>query len=266
MHRNNPAVTFLTDFGLQDTFVGQMKGVALSHCPDAALVDLTHGVSPQSITEGAYHLAAAWHWFPEGTIHVCVVDPGVGTARRAIAVNVAGHLFLAPDNSLLSCVLRSQDVGAAVDLTPDGGEGTYVSRTFHGRDVFARAAGRLAQGAALSDLGPAIDPNDLKRFEPPEPRFETDQITGEIIMVDHWGNAITNISADQLGGPDANWSVKCGDLTIAELSSTYAAVERGNPVAVISSMDTVEIAVRDGAAASRYDLRSGMKVDLKKQL
>jgi S-adenosyl-L-methionine hydrolase (adenosine-forming) len=259
---SRPVVAILTDFGVEDTFVGQMKGVILSQCPNAALIDLTHSVPAQDILAGAFHVGAAWHWLPEGTIHVCVVDPGVGSERRAIAVQAAGHTFLSPDNGLLSALMQRHRVDAAFDISGFVPESAYVSRTFHGRDLFAQVAGRLAAGARLDELGNVIDPDELIRIDLPEPEVSPNSILGEIIMIDHWGNAITNISSTVLGGPDENWAVECGDARTDHLSSSYADAAVGGIVAVVSSMDTVEIAVRDASAASRYDLQRGMPVTL----
>lgn len=259
-------VTFLTDFGLEDTFVGQMKAMVLSECPDATLVDLTHAVPPQSVLTGAIHLRAAWRWFPQGTIHVVVVDPGVGTDRRAIGIRHKGHVFLGPDNGILAGAFGGELPGQAVNLDYHVDGAGEVSRTFHGRDVFARAAGKLAAGATLSSLGSEFDPAELLTLEIPQPDVTNTSISGEILYTDHWGNAVTNIPATTLGTNSREWSVRSGSFAVEEISSTYADVREGEPLAVISSMETVELAVRNGSAAARYDIGQGMSVEMTRNL
>ncbi len=259
---SRPIVTFLTDFGLDDTFVGQMKAVVLSASPHASLVDLTHAVPPQSILTGAIHLRSAWHWFPEGTIHVVVVDPGVGTNRRAICIRHRGHVFLAPDNGILSGAFGDDTPETAVKLELSNVAEGEVSRTFHGRDVFARAAGRLASGATLASLGREFDPAEVMRLDVPKPMVSRLSISGEILYVDRWGNAVTNISAADLGTNSLEWSIRCGAFAVERICSTYADVPEGDPLAAVSSMDTVEMAIRNGSAAARYDLEQGMAVEM----
>lgn len=255
-----PIVTFLSDFGIQDTFVGQMKGVVLSNCRDVSLVDLTHSVPPQSIIIGAIHLAASWKWFPAGTIHVAVVDPGVGTQRRAIGIRYQDHFFIGPDNGLFGGVLGDDAPQEAVALAHSSSRENRVSRTFHGRDVFAVTAGRIAAGDSLSTLGLPFDPANLMKLSIPEPEISASHIAGEILLIDRYGNAVTNIAASALGQRSGTWSVRCGDFSVDRLSSTYADVDIGAPLAAISSMDTVELCVRNGSAESRYDLIQGMPV------
>jgi S-adenosyl-L-methionine hydrolase (adenosine-forming) len=261
-----PIVTFLSDFGHQDTFVGQIKAVVVSACPDAIMIDLTHQVPPQDILSGAVHLRAAWHWFPRGTVHVAVVDPGVGTSRRAIGIEFLGHTFLGPDNGLFGGVLGSDVPNRVVELdhpSPASGE---ISRTFHGRDVFAAAAGQLAAGAHLTDLGSEFDPEEVLKIRIPEPVIADDSIVGEVLVIDHYGNAVTNIPVTALGVESLGWSAECGEFSVERLSSTYAEVDEGAPLAAVSSMDTVELGIRNGSAAARYDLSSGMPVYMKRSV
>jgi S-adenosyl-L-methionine hydrolase (adenosine-forming) len=254
-----PVVTLLTDFGLDDTFVGQMKGVMLGLCPSLQLVDLTHSVPPQSVVTGAVHLRWAWCWFPEGTIHIAVVDPGVGSDRRAIAFRFRGHIFIGPDNGLLALLLGEQEPDQVVELSTNGGG---ISNTFHGRDVFAVAAGRIAAGDSLLDLGHEVPATSLIRLEIPEPVVGRNSIEGEILLIDHYGNAMTNIRSSMTPDPIIRWNVQCGEFQVERISSTYADVQTGQPLALVSSMNTLEIAVRDGSAAARYDLTCGMQVRL----
>jgi S-adenosyl-L-methionine hydrolase (adenosine-forming) len=255
-----PVVTFLSDFGHTETFVGQMKGVVVSACPTVTLIDLTHEIPPQDILAGALHLGAATQWFPDDAIHVAVVDPGVGTERRATAVRTERGFFLAPDNGLLSFVIRNSRPVDAVDLQRPESEPGEISRTFHGRDVFAWAAGQLAAGASLNDLGTSFDPAELLLIDIPEPEIGVGTISGEVVFVDHYGNAVSNIPADELGNESLSWSVSSGEFAVERLVSTYAEVEVGAPLAAISSLDTIELGIRNGSAAARYDLKRGMPV------
>lgn len=263
---NDPmaVVTLLSDFGHEDTFVGQMKGVILSVCSDVTFVDLTHEVPPQDILTGAVHMGAACRWFPAGTIHVAVVDPGVGTDRRAIGVQSGDFVFLAPDNGLLSMVLKDSPATLAVELQRPESESGEISRTFHGRDVFAWAAGQLASGRSLEDVGEPFDHTELMRIDIPEPEIGDDEINGEILFIDHYGNAVTNVPAQALGTQSLDWSVRCREFRVARLSSTYADVDDGAPLAAISSMDTVELGVRNGSASARYHFERGAHVVLRR--
>jgi S-adenosyl-L-methionine hydrolase (adenosine-forming) len=257
-------VTFLSDFGLSDTFVGQMKAVVLSACESVQLVDLTHGIPGQDVLAGAIQLGAAYRWFPDETIHVAVVDPGVGTERRAIGVRAGGFTFLTPDNGLLSAVLLEVPATEAVELKRPESKPGEISRTFHGRDVFAWAAGELAAGRPLGELGVPFDVSDVEILDIPQPEINQESIFGEILFIDRWGNAVTNIPATALGDDSLSWSVKCVEFSVDKLSSTYAEVDELEPLAAISSMDTVELSVRNASAAKRYNLERGQSVAIRR--
>jgi S-adenosyl-L-methionine hydrolase (adenosine-forming) len=259
--RNVPVVTFLSDFGLTDTFVGQMKAMVVSACPTASMIDLTHGIPAQDVLAGALQLGVAYRWFPEGTIHAAVVDPGVGTDRRAIGVRAGGYTFLAPDNGLLSAVLLASSATVAVELERPVSKPGEISRTFHGRDVFAWAAGQLAAGRELEELGTPFDVDELERLDIPQPVIDQKSISGEVLYIDHYGNAVTNIPANSLGDESLAWSVSCGEFHVDRLSSTYADVAEFEPLAAISSMDTIELGIRNGSAAERYNLERGLAVN-----
>jgi S-adenosyl-L-methionine hydrolase (adenosine-forming) len=261
---NVPVVTFLSDFGLTDTFVGQMKAMVVSVCPSASMIDLTHGIPAQDILAGAIQLGVAYHWFPEGTIHVAVVDPGVGTARRAIGVRAGGYTFLGPDNGIFSSVLLECPASEAVELARPDAQPGEISRTFHGRDVFAWAAGQLAVGRALDELGTPFDVSELETLTIPQPVISQETISGEILFIDHYGNAVTNIPATSLGDESIYWAVECEGFNVNQLSSTYADVHESGPLAAISSMDTIELGVRNGSAAEQYNLRRGSTVRLRR--
>ena len=230
-------ITLLTDFGTADSYVAEMKGVLLRLAPGAVVVDATHDVAPGDIAAGAFLLGRTWPAFPVGTVHLAVVDPGVGTARRALAVDAGGHRFVGPDNGLLSRPLEAPNAKAVSLATPPG-----ASPTFHGRDLFAPAAARLALGAALRDLGPAV-PDPVRLARPPLVREGVD-IVGVVVHVDRFGTLITNIPGARVA---ADAVVRIGPYDL-ELKTTFGDVAAGDPVAIVGSGGTVEIAVRDARA------------------
>jgi S-adenosyl-L-methionine hydrolase (adenosine-forming) len=237
-------ITLLTDFGTADGYVAEMKGVLLSALPDAVLVDLTHDIPAQDVEAGRLALARAWRRFPPGTVHLAVVDPGVGTRRAAIAVESQGRFLVGPDNGLLSPAL----VGGGADVValpvPP-----YASATFHGRDVFAPAAARLAAGAALATLGVFKDDPVLRRT-PDTERHADGRISGEVLTIDRFGNVLSNIGC-RLGG-----TVTVGAHRIP-VRRTYADVEPGALLALTGSSGFLEVSVRGGSAAERLGLRRG---------
>src|SRR5687767_6797222 len=186
-----PIIAFLTDFGTRDHYVGAMKGAALGICPDATLVDITHDVPPQDVLTGALELSAACPYFPAGTVFVAVVDPGVGTTRRGIAAQAGGFRFVAPDNGLLTVVLRDLGPATVVDLTNPRYGRDRVSRTFEGRDRFAPAAGWLAAGIELSSLGTPV--HERIELKVPGSAVSGDRLWGEVLLVDRFGNLVTSI-------------------------------------------------------------------------
>jgi S-adenosylmethionine hydrolase len=230
-------VTLLTDFGVVDGYVAEMKGALLRRAPGAMLVDVTHEIPPGDVAAGAYLLGRTWRSFPEGTLHLAVVDPGVGAARRALAAEAGGHRFVAPDNGILSRVVET---GGArlVSLAV----GAAASPTFHGRDVFAPAAARLLGGEPLASLGPAIrDPILL-----PPARLERrgPDLVGEVVHVDRFGTLVTSLPGTAVG---IGATVSVGSLEMA-LRTTFADAAPRAPVAFVGSGGTVEIAIRDGRA------------------
>lgn len=187
---NRPIITLLTDFGLSDHYVGAMKGVILSICPDAQLVDITHEIRPYSILEAAFTLSQAWRYFPQGTTHLVVVDPGVGSSRRPLVAEADGHRFVAPDNGVLTMV----GPFTAREIRESGFFRASVSQTFHGRDIFAPVAAHLATGISPQDFGPAIDdPLHLAGLEPV--LTGPGEWTGIVLRIDRYGNVVTNFSA-----------------------------------------------------------------------
>ena len=189
-----PVVAFMTDFGLDDGDVGVLKGVALGIVPDAQLIDITHTVAPQNIASGAWILSVSYRYFPRGTVFVCVVDPGVGSSRKPIAIAAGEWYFVGPDNGLFSYVLAEQPVHSVVTLSQSAYHLPQVSSTFHGRDVFTPVAAHIANGVALSELGPSVDPVTLQRLDLGLATRQGNEVQdARILHVDHFGNLVTNI-------------------------------------------------------------------------
>ena len=241
-------ITLLTDFGDADSYLGEVKGVLLSRVHGAALADITHQVPPGNIRAAQYILSRVWHRFPRETVHLAVVDPGVGSERRALAAAAAGHYFVAPDNGLLSFLPPdAQFVSLPIPAN--------AAPTFHARDVFAPAAGQLALGASLTHLGQAITDPYLSPL--PAPHQDGSVVVGEVIYVDRFGTLISNIPAVRVG-PAAR--VTIGGTDVGTLRRTFADVERGHLVAFAGSNATVEIAMRDGNAAKMLGVGVGVEV------
>lgn len=252
-------ITLLTDFGTRDAFVGIMKGVILGIAPQAQIVDLSHDVPPQDILTGALTLRSAVPFFPPGTIHVAVVDPGVGSQRRAVVVETQDAFFVGPDNGLLSLTAPPESTVRVVHLTNTQYFLPRLSPTFHGRDVFAPVAAHLSHGISTEVLGPAI-PSIEQLSLPAVERTDT-QLTGNIIAIDHFGNLITNITeADLLPFPRETLWVSIGAVQIQGLVATYAAVSLGTVAALINSWGMLEIAVRNGSASQQLDTPVGAVV------
>jgi S-adenosylmethionine hydrolase len=240
-------VTLTTDFGLDDGFVGIMKGVLATRAPGAVVIDVTHGIAPQDVLAGALVLARAAPYFPPGTIHVAVVDPRVGTARRPLCVVAAGALFVGPDNGLLS-LATSVDAGArAIHVTDERLFLSPRSATFHGRDVFAPVAAALASGTDPGTLGPVV--HDAVRLALPDVVVEPGRIRGQVLYIDRFGNLVTNVPETALAAfPRERVSTTIAGRCIDGLSVTYGAVDPGALVVVVGSWGLVEIAARDGSA------------------
>jgi S-adenosylmethionine hydrolase len=240
-------VTLTTDFGTTDPFVGIMKGVLATRAPGVPVVDVTHGIPPQDVRAGALVLRQSAPFFPPGTIHVAVVDPGVGGARRPLCVATARACFVGPDNGLLSLAAAADGVRCIVEPTDPRCMLSPRSATFHGRDVFAPVAAALATGTPPESLGPPV--TDMVRLALPEAAIAGDELRGEVIYVDHFGNLVTNIRADQLGGfTGAAVSVTIRDASVPGVAVSYASTRPGEVVAVVNSWDLLEVAVRDGSA------------------
>lgn len=266
MLRASGIVTLTTDFGLVDPFAGLMKGVILSRFGAARIVDLTHGIPPQDVAAAAYWLERSYAWFPPGTVHVAVVDPGVGTERVMVAAQAHGHAFVGPDNGLFASIVASDPNGDVRRLDPRAlGLGT-PSATFHGRDVFAPVAAELASGrlplasvgapCALT-VGPLVAPA----------RFEGAGLVGAVVTVDRFGNLLTNVEAHDLARL-AHPVVSLGSVALAvgPAGAAYGSVAEGELVALVNAHGTLEVAVRNGNAAARLGVGRGASVVVRSEV
>lgn len=259
-----PVIALMTDFGSGDGDVGVMKGVIAGISPQAHIIDITHDVAPQNVPSAAWILAAAYHYFPAGTVFVCVVDPGVGSSRGAIAVHAGDWFFVGPDNGLFTYILQEQPVHAACLLTNPAYHLSYVSSTFHGRDIFAPVGAYLAGGIPISELGTQLDPAMLQRIniEPPT-RHGTD-IDARIIHVDNFGNLIANIPLptvpDLFDASKVQAIFPAGRVVDRRRRFFAEGPDDGQPFIYGDSSGYVGIAVRNGSAAKMLGVRFGAPI------
>lgn len=247
---SNPIITLTTDYGTNDHLVGTLKGVILKINPDVTIVDITHEVAPYDVLDGALAIASAYRYFPARTIHVVIVDPGVGTERRPLLVSGETQYFVAPDNGVLSLVYEQETALLVRHATAEHYFLQPVSKTFHGRDIFAPVAGWLSKGWQSASMGEEI--NDYKRFALPKPKAADGVTQGTVLRMDHFGNLLTNFRPDDM--PDG--ALKSGTLKmqvngkeVKRLVETFAQGEPGEPVALVGSSGFIEIAVNKGNAA-----------------
>jgi len=243
-------ITLLTDFGTRDSYVAEVKGALASYAHPALMIDVTHDIPPGNVRAAQYVLSRVWHRFPKGSVHLVVVDPGVGTPRRALAAGAGGHFFVAPDNGVLSPLPAD---ARFVELPVPAG----ASPTFHARDLFAPAAAQIVNGTALTHLGHLI--SDPIRSPLPEARQEGGTWVGEVIYVDRFGTLITNIPGAGVS-PGAHVSV--GGTDAGPLRRTFGDVPAGQIVALVGSGGTVEIGVREGSAEQLLQVGVGAAVRL----
>lgn len=260
-----PTIALLTDFGLRDTYVAMLKAVIRGIAPEATVIDLTHQVAAHDVREGAFDLFVSHAFFPPDTVFCCVVDPGVGSSRRGVALRLrrgSGHpyRFVGPDNGLFTAVLEGATVEAAVSLDDPAYQLAAVSSTFHGRDVFAPAAAHLARGVAVDALGAEVDPASLVRLPWDEPRRTDDGWEANLIHHDPFGNLISNLSSTALQPDLSRWHVFLDDFEIGPIRRAFSDVPVGRPLAYVGSSGLLEIAVRDGRAADVLSVRRGSVV------
>lgn len=256
-------ITLTTDFGLRDPYVAEMKAVILSICPKAVIVDVTHEVEPFSIRTGAYMLASAAMYFPKGTVHVAVVDPGVGTERRAMLIKTKRGFFIGPDNGLLVLAAGKQGITAVREITNPRLMLPKISSTFHGRDVFAPAAAHLANGVAPTEFG--IEIQDFVKPEFAKVTKVKGVVTGEVLHVDNFGNVITNISEQEAEGFKTGDFVHVGLGNVKlrlKLLKAYGETKPTDLLVLIGSHGYLEIAVNQGNAAEVLQVKPGEKIKL----
>ena len=274
---SRPVIALTTDFGQADGYVGTMKGVILGICPRAEMVDVSHEIRPQAVRQAAYVLHTAAPYFPAGTVHLVVVDPSVGTARRPIVVQTERATYVAPDNGVLSLVLAQDPARLAVHLTASATAATAryclpeISATFHGRDIFAPAAAHLASGVDPHCMGDLLPLSDLVTLSALHPKPQADgSWQGEILHVDRFGNLVTNyqfpMTSEQYANPDLHFAVEAGGEWVVGLSRTYADVAPGELVAYVGSSGYLEVAVREGNASVRLDVDVGDPVQINRHV
>ncbi len=256
-----PIITLTTDFGLADEYVGVMKGVILSKSPEAKLVDLTHAVPPYDIQMAAYLIYAAHSYFANGTIHIIVVDPGVGSFRDIIVLQVNEQLFVAPDNGVLTLLLRNSPNLIAYKVTNQDIFLQPVSQTFHGRDIIAPIAAHLGNGALPHTVGPKVSAQQLCQLNLPKINIDTHncQIQGEVIHIDHFGNAVTNISQNDLTKisktpSSSTFRATINQHTISPLRQSYQESNPGESLIIFNSRNLLELAVNSGSAAQNLHI------------
>jgi len=259
-------ITLTTDFGDKDGYAGVMKGVILGIDPRAVIVDITHQIDPQDLVQAAFSIRSSFRYFPSGTVHVVVVDPGVGTGRAVVAFELAGHIFLGPDNGVFSLVRSEEEMRWLVAVDNPDLFHHPVSDTFHGRDIFAPVAAHIQNGVSPDQLGLPMNPADMVALDYSPPRvLNKKEITGQIIDVDRFGNLISDIDADLIGSlprVQSNRSVivRLGNHRIDGLATTYQNSRPGSFVAYIGSRGFLEIALNQGNAAAHIGIGKGSVV------
>ena len=258
-------ITLITDFGASDEYVGVMKGVILGIDPLAAIVDLTHQTDLGDATSAAHMIISSYRFFPKGSIHVIVVDPGVGSERLIVAARYDGHIFIAPDNGIIPFIIKEEAAHSIVCLENEDFFLKPASHTFHGRDIFAPAAARISSGIPFDRAGSPVPLDALTRLPHEKPLIAENALTGKIVSTDHFGNIITNINSDTLDkflmknpGKDPLFAV--GDQCIKGLHKYYSGVDANIPIALIGSRGFLEMAVNLGSAKDLFMVKKGDEV------
>lgn len=256
-------ITLTTDFGQQDRYVGQMKGAILRIAPTAPIVDITHAIRPQDVRAASFVIADLAEAFPPNTVHLGVIDPGVGSSRRVIATRVGDQFYVAPDNGLLTLVLARDPEAPIVEIPQQAGENRAISATFHGRDIMAPVAARLARDQSLAALGKPLvgEPIRLSGLEPRHSSRDAGRIEGIIASVDHFGNLITNIPLAVLASSDTPApsviAAFCGPFSVHGLRRYYSEVPEGKVLLLVGSSGNLEVAVNGGSAAALWNASAG---------
>lgn len=261
---SRPTIALLSDFGTRDHYAGTMKGVILGICPDATLVDISHEIAPHDVLMAALELAASYRYFPQGTIFLTVIDPGVGSSRRAIAADTGEYRFIAPDNGVLTAVFTETPPKKVVELTERRYARPTVSRTFEGRDRFAPAAAWLARGIQLTALGRSI--SDYHKIEIPVPRSVDGALSGTVLRVDRFGNLVTNIDRRTFErfAEAAPIQIEAGAHRVGRLVATYNDIGPDEVCALFGSTDHLELAANAASAADRLALAQGAPIVIRR--
>lgn len=256
-------ITLLTDFGLNDEYVGTMKGVILSVNPSATIIDITHNIDPHDIIQAAFTIKSSYKFFPEGTVHLVVVDPGVGGSRTIIAIEMAGHTFLAPDNGILTLLVEERNIDKIIRVDNKKFFLKSISQTFHGRDIFAPVSAHISSGIKINDIGTPINKNELVKLSIPEPRIsDKGELVGTIVSIDHFGNLITNIDSNCLKNfcrPEFRKKpeINIANSKISGLSESYENSSPNSPLIIVGSRGYLEIAINCGSAKSYFKAEKG---------
>ena len=254
-----PVITLMTDFGDRDAYVAIMKGVILTINPQATIIDITHQIGPQNIRQAAYLISDTYQYFPKDTVHILIVDPGVGTSRTIIALHLHGHIFLAPDNGILSLLLKDKQTDLVFRVDNDDFFLEPVSNTFHGRDIFAPIGAQLSLGTSLDKLGSPIDASALIKLKLPQTQFTKDGVLeGAVIDIDRFGNLVTNLDWNSIKWhyskvKNDQFQFVIGKHRIGGLSRTYNDVAENMPLALIGSRGFLEISINHGNAAMVFN-------------
>lgn len=260
MGRNpdRPIITLTTDFGLLDPYAGQLKGALLSACPAAVIIDLTHAIPAWDVVTAAITIRTSYRFFPSGTIHLIVVDPGVGSRRAILVAEGDGHFFIAPDNGIFSLLVADRRLDAVHRLERADFFSSTVSPTFHGRDIMAPVAGTLARGVPLTYFGPEVDQQGLTLAILPSAETRPGIIQGQVLRVDHFGNIRTSVRADRLGSTAAGFGdLEINGRRITTLAKTYEEVPLGSLMVLVDSSGFLEIAANRGRAVELLGCRPG---------
>ena len=255
-----PVIALLSDFGCQDHYAGTMKGVTLGICPEATLVDISHDIPPHDIVGGALQLAAAYRYFPHGTVFLVVVDPGVGSKRKGLAADIGDYRLVAPDNGVLTAVFEESPPKKVVEISERRYGRPTVTRTFEGRDRFAPAAAWLAKGTQLTALGRPVQ--EYVTIALPRPDVGPEAVRGEVVRVDRFGNAVTNVDRSTFERIAASGTVQiaAGAHRVQRLVATYADIGDGEVCALFGSTDHLELAMNAASAAEQFELVRGSSV------
>ncbi len=255
-------IALLTDFGLDDHFVGVMKAVILNINPSVSIIDISHNIRPQDVFEGAFLLRNSYRYFSKDTVFVVVVDPGVGSRRKPIIIRTADYTFVGPDNGVLSLAVEEGSTRTALEIKNDKYFLKPVSNIFHGRDIFASVAAHISKGERLENFGPKTE--IFSKLNIPIPEIAGNSLKGKVVYIDRFGNLITNIEREALVRfiNNKKFEIKMGDTVIGDLSESYADATPASPLAIIGSFDCLEISVNRGSAKDYFNAEEGRKVEV----